>query len=38
MYMNYGQYNTTGAATTGFQVFFSAGNITSGSIEIYGWN
>jgi hypothetical protein len=30
-----GAWNTA-AATDGFQVFFSSGNITSGTIKIYG--
>jgi hypothetical protein len=32
-----GYWNTAGAVT-GFQVLMSSGNITSGTIEIYGWN
>ena len=25
-------------AITGFQIYFSAGNVTSGTVKIYGWN
>ena len=33
-----GQYGGGTGAVTGFQVLMSSGNITSGTIKIYGWN
>lgn len=35
--LNNGFWNTSGAIT-GFQFAFNTGNITSGTIKIYGWN
>lgn len=33
-----GYFNTNTNAVTGFQILFTAGNITSGTVAVYGWN